>query len=370
VRTDSDAQLVGRALAGDRSAFGLLVERHRGLLRGVVLRLVRDPGLADDAVQDAIVTALVGLDRLRAPASFGPWLAGIGLNTGRRLVRGRRPDSSLDELLGGTDGGWPADAAPSPEAVVEAAELAARVATAVAALPPGQARAVASFYLAGMSYAETAEHLGVPVGAVRTRLHKARGTLRAALAELGGAPTGREDDGMDQEKRRDQDRDGQRVRLRIDDVRRVPGPDGEPRHIVLLSAVDGPGSLAVWIGPHEATSLAISLADVELPRPSTYRMTAALLAASDATVRDVTITDLVDGVFIARLATGNGREVDARPSDALNLALTLGVPIHTVPRVLELGRERLDREPVPGGDGHQTLAAEATAALAALVVDP
>jgi RNA polymerase sigma-70 factor (ECF subfamily) len=368
VRTETDAELVGRALSGDRTAFGLLVERHRGLLRGVVLRLVRDPGLADDAVQDAIVTALVGLERLRDPASFGPWLAGIGLNTGRRLLRGRRPDSSLDDLLGGTDGGWPADASPSPEAVVEAGEAAARVVAAVGALPPGQARAVASFYLAGMSYAETAEHLGVPVGAVRTRLHKARRTLRTALAELGGATTGRKDDEVDQSQSRSQDEP--RVRLRIDDVRRVPGPDGEPRHIVMLSAVDGEGSLAVWIGPHEATSLAIFLADVELPRPSTYRMTAALLAAADATVREVTITDLVDGVFIARLVTGSGRAVDARPSDALNLALVLDVPIHTVPRVLELSRERLAREPVPGGDGHQTLAAEATAALAALVIDP
>jgi RNA polymerase sigma-70 factor, ECF subfamily len=368
VRTESDAELVGRALSGDRTAFGQLVERHRGLLRGVVLRLVRDPGLADDAVQDAIVTALVGLERLRDPASFGPWLAGIGLNTGRRLLRGRRPDSSLDDLLGGTDGGWPADASPSPEAVVEAAEVAARVAAAVAALPPGQTRAVASFYLAGMSYAETAEHLGVPVGAVRTRLHKARRTLRAALAELGGAPTGRKDRIMDQEKRPDEPEP--RVRLRIDDVRRVPGPDGEPRHIVLLSEVDGPGSLVVWIGAHEAVSLAVSLADVELPRPSTYRMTASLLAAAGAAVRDVTITDLVDGVFIARLVTDAGRAVDARPSDALNLALVLDVPIHTVPRVLELSRDRPGGEPVAGGDGHQALAAEATAALAALVIDP
>jgi bifunctional DNase/RNase len=78
----------------------------------------------------------------------------------------------------------------------------------------------------------------------------------------------------------------------------------------------------------------------------------------------------VDGVFIARLVTGSGQVVDARPGDALNLALVLDVPIHTVPRVLELSRERLDREPVPGGDGHQTLAAEATATLAASVIDP
>lgn len=366
MRSESDAELVGRALAGDRAAFGLLVERHRGLLRGVVLRLVRDPGLADDAVQDAIVTALGGLDRLREPASFGPWLAGIGLNAGRRSLRGRRADHSLDELLGGTDGGWPADPGPSPEAVVEAAEVAARVAAAVAALPPGQARAVASFYLAGLSYAETAEHLGVPVGAVRTRLHKARGTLRTALAELGGAPTQQEDHPMTQTGNEDEDR----VRMRIDDVRRVPGPDGEPRHVVLLGEVEGPRTLAVWIGAPEATALAVALGEVEPPRPGTYRMTAALLAAAGARVRDVTITDLVRGVFIARVSTGSGADVDARPSDALNLALALDAPVYAEPRVLELTRDRVESRPVPDGDGHRTLAAEATAALAALVVEP
>jgi DNA-directed RNA polymerase specialized sigma24 family protein len=67
----ADAELVGRARAGDRSAFGQLVERHRALLTGLVRRLVREPGLVDDVVQDAIVAALSGLDRLREPGSFG-----------------------------------------------------------------------------------------------------------------------------------------------------------------------------------------------------------------------------------------------------------------------------------------------------------
>jgi RNA polymerase sigma factor (sigma-70 family) len=368
VRDEPDAELVARSRSGDRAAFGLLVERHRGLVRGVVLRLVGDPGRAEDAVQDAIVTALTGLDRLREPASFGPWLAGIGLNAGRRLLRARPRERSLDELLGSTERGWPTDPAPSPEAVVEAGEVAARVAAAVAALPPGQARAVASFYLAGMSYAETAEHLGVPVGAVRTRLHKARGTLRTALAELGGAPTGREDRAM---------ASAERVLMRVEDVRRIPGPDGEPRYIVLLAEDGGPAGLTVWIGPHEAIWLAIALGGAEPPRPSSYRMTAALLATTGVEVVDVTITDLVEGVFIARLATGSGTGVDARPSDALNLALTLDVPVYASRRVLDLARDLRDSGGT-GGDDHRILAAEATAAqaadasaaMAASIIDP
>jgi RNA polymerase sigma-70 factor (ECF subfamily) len=353
VRVDdgSDADLVVRAAAGDRLAFGRLVERHRGLLTGLVTRLVRDPGLVDDVVQDAIVTALTGLDRLREPASFGSWLAGIGLNTGRRLLRRGNREWSLDELLGGTDAGEPVDRGPTPEALAEAAELAARVAAAVAALPPGQARAVGSFYLAGLSYAETAEHLGVPVGAVRTRLHKARSSLRTTLAEL------RPEEPMTTSS--------DRVRMTVTDVRRIPSPHGgAARHVVLLADDGGPATLQVWIGPHEAISLALALGDVPLPRPGSYRTVAALLATTAVRVVDVTITDLVDGVFIARIDVSTGNSVDARPSDALNLALALDVPIYAAPHVLG-DRDNLSTGDEPAGEGHAALVEFALAEFAA-----
>jgi RNA polymerase sigma-70 factor (ECF subfamily) len=343
----SDAELVVRARSGDRGAFGVLVERHQSLLRALVTRLVRDRGLVDDVVQDAIVAALTGLDRLREPGSFGSWLAGIGLNTGRRLLRRAGRECSLDELLGGVDGG-PVDPAPAPELVVEAGELAARVAAAVAALPPGQAAAVGRFYLAGLSYAETAEHLGVPVSAVRTRLHKARSTLRTTLAEL------RPEEPMSAPS--------DRVRMTVTDVRRIPDPNGEAaRHVVLLSEEGGPGALEIWIGAYEATSLALALAEVELPRPSSYQTVAALLAKTGARVLEVTITDLVSGVFIARIETGGGG-VDARPSDALNLALMLGVPITVARAVLENSMRK--RSGGLDGDGH-TAIAESFLAMAA-----
>jgi RNA polymerase sigma factor (sigma-70 family) len=352
VRGGTDAELVARSRAGDRPAFGVLVERHRGLVQGLVARLVRDPGLVDDVVQDAIVTALTGLHRLRDPASFGPWLAGIGLNTGRRLLRGRGRECSLDELLGGlAAGAGPVDPAPSPELVAEAAELAGRVAGAVAALPPGQAAAVGRFYLAGLSYAETAEHLGVPVGAVRTRLHKARTTLRTTLADLRpeepmSAPT-------------------ERVRMTVTDVRRVLDPNGDAaRNIVLLAEDGGPATLQMWIGPHEATALAVALSEVELPRPSSYRMVASLLATTAVQVVDVTITDLVDGVFLARLATSTGHSVDARPSDAVNLAMELGVPVYASRGVLEGAARKLVDD--VGGDGYVALVESAMAQFAAV----
>jgi RNA polymerase sigma-70 factor (ECF subfamily) len=83
---ETDAVLVRRARGGDRDAFAALVTRHRPLLLRSCARMVGSEGAAD-AAQDAALTAMLSLDRLREPASFGPWLVGIGLNACRRLLR-------------------------------------------------------------------------------------------------------------------------------------------------------------------------------------------------------------------------------------------------------------------------------------------
>ena len=104
-------------------------------------------------------------------------------------------------MLGGQRLPEPVDATPGPADLAEAAELRAWVHRAVAGLPPGQRAAVILHYLAGLTQAETAAHLGVEVGAIKTRLHKARANLRrtlwqhepprARLSKEGGPPDGR-----------------------------------------------------------------------------------------------------------------------------------------------------------------------------------
>jgi DNA-directed RNA polymerase specialized sigma24 family protein len=98
----SDEALVADARAGDRDAFAKLVVRHHRLLLLLCERTLGNTGLADDAAQEAVLQALLGLDRLKRPAKFGAWLAGIGLNVCRRWLRARAATSfSLDGLLGG-----------------------------------------------------------------------------------------------------------------------------------------------------------------------------------------------------------------------------------------------------------------------------
>src|SRR3954451_18074847 len=295
---DTDSVLVRRARGGDREAFAALVRRHRPLLLRSCARLVGEDGAAD-AAQDAVLTAMLSLDRLRQPSSFGPWLVGIGLNASRAQLRGSDPLTPAQ--VRGSD-------PLTPEEVVESREIAALVRNAIAALPPGQREAVTLYYLAGLSQAEAAAHLGIPPGAVKTRLHKARALLRARLQPDPKEPT--------------------MIPMQVTDVRRA----GE-KHILMLAGEDR--DLKIWVGGPEASAIAVLLEDVELPRPTSHHLTAALLQAAGTAVREVRVSRLAEHTFYADVVLDGGTTVDARPSDAIALALVAGAPLLVEETVLE-----------------------------------
>jgi len=173
----SDAELVAAAGAGNREAFACLAGRHRGTVVALARRLLGTDDLVADVTQEATVAALVSLGRLRSPGQFGAWYAGIALNVARHWLR-EVPAGPLPEE-------YP-DAEPGPAEQAEAAEVARRVREAVATLAPGQRAAVLAFYWQGLTHAESALELGISVGAVKARLHQARGALAPRLASCAG----------------------------------------------------------------------------------------------------------------------------------------------------------------------------------------
>lgn len=309
-----DGELVAATLGGDRSAFEALLDRHVGRVRLLAGRMLR-PQDAEDVVQEALLQAFLGLDRLRNPNRFGSWLYGITLNLARMRLR-RRDPLPFD---GGVVDGFASNGETALDAVRDALEV----------LPPREREAVLLHYVEGLAQHEVAALVGERPGTVRVRLHRARRRLRGQLAEF--APTTHKEAAM--------------IEVGVEDVFvRMSGENGDAseivddKRIVLLKDRGGERRLPIWVGPPEGDALALQLGGEAMPRPMTPDLLAKVLEAAGATVERVAVNSLREETFYATivLATGGGtKEVDARPSDALNLALRVAAPIYVASDIME-----------------------------------
>ena len=140
------------------------------------------------------------------------------------------------------------------------------------------------------------------------------------------------------------------------------------RHVVILKQLDRDRYLPIWIGPWEASSIAMKLQGLTADRPLTHDLFAAALEALDARVDRVVISALAEETFHARLfleQAGRAVEVDARPSDALALAVRAGGRIFALESVLEQAALGADGAADEGGP--DALALETTGEN---IVDP
>jgi RNA polymerase sigma factor (sigma-70 family) len=314
----TDADLVRESLAGARESMGELVRRHWDTAVFLAARVLGSDDLARDAAQEAAIAAMTELARLRSPERFGSWFCGIALNVSRRWRRQLRAEvTSVAADVAAAEPG-PADAA-------EAADLAARIRRAIEVLPSGQREAVWLFYLQGLSHREVSAELGVSVGAVKARLHQARAALAPRLTGMLDATKGTVMATKDHAAWTD---------VAVTEIRRSEGE--KPAHVMVLRERSGDRGLPIWIGPAEAASLALAMESVEMPRPFTARLAASLVTAAGSGIEEVRVTRLIDGVFYATVVVrgpGGPAEVDARPSDAVNLALAADVPIRVDDRL-------------------------------------
>jgi RNA polymerase sigma-70 factor (ECF subfamily) len=172
---ETDAALAARAAGGDREAFGALVSRYQAAVRRVARAVTGDDHDADDAAQDAFLSALDRLETYDRKRPFGPWLMRIATNAAIDLLR-RRAVRKADLL-------HEAVAAPgrSPESEAALTELRERLKAALANLPERQRIAVVLFDVEGYPHAEIAEILGIPEGTARSDVFHGRRALRQAL---------------------------------------------------------------------------------------------------------------------------------------------------------------------------------------------
>ncbi|MER5516714.1 sigma-70 family RNA polymerase sigma factor [Streptomyces sp. NPDC002763] len=178
----TDEELTRRAQSGETAALGLLLARHQAPMRAVALSLLGHGPDAEDAVQDAVVTALRRIGDVRDPAAVGAWLRAIVRNTSRMRLRAGRETPGLDRLdrLDRLDPGT--DGPSHPERVVDRHAMRDWIWNAMAELPQQSRLVLMLRHFSGItSYQEIAGACEIPVGTVRSRLSQARGKLAEVL---------------------------------------------------------------------------------------------------------------------------------------------------------------------------------------------
>jgi len=180
--TQEEGALVERAQAGDRLAFEELVRRHADRLYAVVLRFLGEGSEAEDVTQEAFLRAWRGIGGFKGRSQFYTWLYRIGLNEAKRRSARRPPSgklTSLDEHPHADAPDW--SEAPEPRAAE--GELREVLQRAVRSLDPDYREPLILRDVEGLTTREAAEVMGLGEAAFKSRLHRARLAVRAAIDE-------------------------------------------------------------------------------------------------------------------------------------------------------------------------------------------
>lgn len=180
--SDDDRLLIAACLGGRSEAFGELVSRYQARLYNAAIRLVDNPEDAADVVQDAFLNAYQSLHTFKGDAEFFTWLYRIAFNAAISLKRKKRAAVSLDAVKpeSGIDPDDPSEYI-KPGAALIRSEEESQLQEAMIRLSHEHREVLILKDIEGMKYEDIAEILGVPIGTIRSRLHRARLELRDLL---------------------------------------------------------------------------------------------------------------------------------------------------------------------------------------------
>jgi RNA polymerase sigma-70 factor (ECF subfamily) len=188
----TDQEVVERARKADEVAYRELLRRYQRPVFSLIYRMVRDRELAEDLSQETFVKVLNALDRYRPEYKFSSWVFKIANNAAIDHLRRKELDTL--SLEGGPDATTPerveatalqlGDHAESPLDELEARELGATIERAIGGLRPEYRSCIILRHVEGRPYDEIAVILDLPLGTVKTYIHRARAELRLALDGL------------------------------------------------------------------------------------------------------------------------------------------------------------------------------------------
>ncbi len=188
----SDQEIVALARAGEEAAYRELIRRYERPLFSLLYRMVRDRELAEDLAQETFVKALNAIESYRPEFKFSSWIFKIANNAAIDHLRRRELDTL--SLEGSPHAETPeaveatalqiGDRQESPLDAVEARELGGQIEQAIGQLRPEYRSCILLRHVEGRAYEEIADILNLPLGTVKTYIHRARNELRQALAHL------------------------------------------------------------------------------------------------------------------------------------------------------------------------------------------
>ena len=188
----TDQRVVELALKGRESAYRELLRRYQRPVLSLIHRMVRDREQAEDLAQDTFVKVLNALDRYRPEFKFSSWIFKIAHNTALDALRRRElPTLSLDGAPDAVSAEAQEATRPmvavdeqSPDDYAAGRELGVHIEAAIARLRPEYRTAVTLYQIEGFAYEEIAETMELPLGTVKTFIHRARRELREQLEHL------------------------------------------------------------------------------------------------------------------------------------------------------------------------------------------
>ena len=176
----NDRELVERYVGGDRVAFAILVRRHERRVYNLAYRMLGREEDARDATQDAFLSALRKLPSFRGDAAFTTWMHRVTVNACYDILRKRKREPALEIPEGLAEQGVPHDHA-------EQTTISIDVQRALLQVPQEFRAAIVLHDVHDLAYEDVAEILGVPIGTVKSRIHRGRVALAKALGERPGA---------------------------------------------------------------------------------------------------------------------------------------------------------------------------------------
>lgn len=173
----TDGELIDMSLGGDSIAFEYLFTRYREPILHLYVQRTGSRDDADDLLQETFVKVFLKLDSYNPKFTFGQWVYTIARNTFIDYKRKQRDDISVDSIPGGYSTLAPSCKAPTPEESFINSQQRAQIEQYMARMTPRYRRLIELRFFKDYSYEEIAKELGLPLGTVKTQIHRAREQL-------------------------------------------------------------------------------------------------------------------------------------------------------------------------------------------------